>query len=97
MNKNQLIVAWVTGIIITIFFGLETTHTDYPDPSVDLSIYGKYIGSDIAISSYPALSMFAYSGNYKYYLIVATFLTGALLIYTLRDKKRQQQLSYVEQ
>lgn len=93
MAKKQLIVVWGMGIIITILFGLETTHTDYPDPSIDLSIYGKYIGSDIAISSYPALSIFAHSGNYKYYLIVATLLTGVLLIYTLRDKKRQRQLS----
>jgi hypothetical protein len=96
MNKKQLIVAWVVVILIVIFFGLETTHTDYQDPigsSIDLSIYGKYIGSDIAIPSYPALGMFAYSGNYKYYLIVAAFLIGVLLIYTLRDKKRQRQLS----
>ncbi|MGD9015026.1 MAG: hypothetical protein PVI33_03275 [Candidatus Omnitrophota bacterium] len=90
MNKKQLAVALLTGILIALFFGLETTHTDYQGLikiSIDLSIYDKYIGSDISGPDYPSLGQLAYLGNYKYHLMTAAFLIGCLLIYRLRNKR----------
>ena len=88
MNKKQLIVALGAVVVIVILLGLETTHTDYPDASIDLSIFGKYIGSDIPCSPYPSIGILAYIGNYKCHLAIATFIIGVFLIYSLRDKKK---------
>jgi uncharacterized integral membrane protein len=92
MNKKQLIVALVAGIIIAIFFGFETTHMDYPEfdypnHSIDLSFYSKYIGSDISESPYPTLGLIAYAGNCKYQVIIVTLIIGILLVYTLKNKE----------
>ena|GEM_PF-5577730 len=72
-----------------LLFGSETTHTDYQDPfmiSIDLSIYGKYVGSDMPNPPYPSLGKLAYIGNHKYGLIAGTLLIGSLLIYLLGPK-----------
>ncbi|MCX5702595.1 MAG: hypothetical protein NTW64_06465 [Candidatus Omnitrophica bacterium] len=92
MNKGQFIVALVAGIIITIFFGLKTTHMDYPEhdypnQSIDLSFYGKYIGSDISEPPYPTLGLLAYAGNCKYQVIIIALIIGILLVYTLKNKE----------
>jgi hypothetical protein len=88
MNKQQLIVVLLVGVIIAIFFGFKTTHMDYPEhdypnQSIDLSFYGKYIGSDISEAPYPTLGLIAYAGNCKYQVIIVTLIIGILLVYTL--------------
>lgn len=92
MSKKQLIVALVACIIITIFFGFKTTHMyypefDYPNHSIDLSFYGKHIGSDISEPPYPTLGLIAYAGNCKYQVIIATLIIGILLVYTLSIRR----------
>ena len=90
MNKKQLIAVCLIGILIAVFFGLQTTHTDYQNPdmsSIDLSIYGKYIGSDISNAPYPALGKIAYIANYKYHLIIFSLVIGITLITILNGNE----------
>ncbi|MFH1641170.1 MAG: hypothetical protein ABIA66_04300, partial [Candidatus Omnitrophota bacterium] len=92
INKKQLIVVLLAGIIIAVFFGFKTTHMYYPDydyPShcVDLSFYGKYIGSDMSDPPYPTLGLIAYAGNCKYQVIISTLIIAALLVYILGKRR----------
>ena len=89
ISAKRKIILWAAVILIAIFFGLETTHTDCQDPlgdSIDLSIYGKYVGSDIANPPHPPLGVFAYLGNYRTYLIATTFIISFTLFIRLRKK-----------
>ena len=75
-------IALIAALLIGVFLGLETTHTDYQDPigiSIDLCIYGRYLGSDVANPPYPPLGRLAYAGNYKYLLMGAVVLVCAAL------------------
>jgi hypothetical protein len=92
MNKQQLIVVLLAGVIIAVFFGFKTTHMyypehDYPSHSVDLSFYGKHIGSDISEPPYPTLGLIAYAGSGKYQVIIATLIIAILLVYTLGKRR----------
>ena len=68
MNKKQLIVALVAGILIVIYLGMGFEHTDIFSPDrtnfrpigyiVHIPIYGKNVGIDIPMDSKPIFSLY---------------------------------------
>lgn len=95
MNKKQLLVIFLAGIIIAVFFGFKSTRIyypehDYPRHCVDLSFYGKHIGSDMSEPPYPTLGLIAYAGDSKYQVIISTLVIAVLLVYTLSKKKNHK-------
>lgn len=71
MNKRQLIVAWVAGIIMSIIL--------LAVPKVSF-IKNSYLQYD---ETYPPVANWSIILNYSLIILII----GGLLIYTLRDKK----------
>ena len=86
MSAKKFIILGVAVILAALFWGLETTHSDFRDPpyiSMDLSIYGRYVGSDVESPPYElpgrTIGALAYLGNWKYHLMAAAVLIGLIL------------------
>ena len=76
MNKKQLIVAWVMGIIISVVLIVT--------PKMYYAENGYINGSFSIVDKLAPLTNWSIVLNYS--LIV--LIIGGLLIYTLRDKKK---------
>ena len=79
MNKKQLIVAWVTGILISLVCVIMSSEITIGDSG--LCGLFKY---------YPAAAIAKII-----FLIIPLVIIGGLLIYTLRDKKKQKQILHL--
>ena len=73
----------VTAFLLVVGYGLETTHTDFPETgqiSLGLLCYGSYIGSDIkgppSETGARLIGPLVCLGNYKYYLMAAVLIAG---------------------
>jgi hypothetical protein len=78
MNKKQLIVAWVIGIIICIL--IISTPKEYLMRSSSGGYYKVSIPNPYTITKIQWDFVLRYS--------LVTLIIGGLLIYTLRDKKK---------
>ena len=97
MNKKQLIVLWITVIMIIFFLGLRTTtiyrlsEVTKPDGPefghTALKLYGSLLLSSNNAGKLHFLLDF---GNYKYQLILACILVGGTLLYSLKSKENKK-------
>lgn len=81
MNKKQLIVTWIMGIIICIV--IIFTPKVYFAPSY---LVGRYYYKKNGVGEATTITKIQWDSVLQRSLI--TLIIGVLLIYTLRDKKR---------